>query len=356
MPDTEPAPAKKSRRKRSLTSDELMTVMQGHVAFQLLWAGHKLDLFSLLSRKRGSTQAQIAKRLGLADRPARILLIGLTALRIIRKIGEGYANARVTEKWLVPDRPRSFAQVLGWQAEIVYPGLLDFVESLKKNRNLGLARFPGPGNTLYQRLTAQPRLEKVFQASMTALSNQANVELLDKLPLKSSKHLVDMGGGAGTNAIAIARKFPHLRLTVFDSPTVCRIARHNIKRAGLSDRISTWPGDLFSDPLPNGVDTILFCHMFTIWSPEKALELLRKSYKGLPKAGRLLIFNMMGDDDDTGPISTALGSPYFLTIATGEGMLYSWSDHETRIRKAGFRHMERISNLPLDHGLLIATK
>ncbi|HEX3484005.1 MAG TPA: methyltransferase [Micropepsaceae bacterium] len=356
MPKIKRAPITKSRGKDSLTADELMTVMQGHVAFQLLWAGHKLGLLALLSTKPGSTQSAIAKKLGLAPRPARILLVGLTALRIIRKIGEGYANAGVTEKWLVPDRPRSFANVLGWQAEIVYPGLFDFVESLTKNKNLGLARFPGPGKELYERLTAQPRLEKVFQDSMSALSNQANVELLANLPLKNSKHLIDMGGGAGTNAMAIARKFPHLHVTVFDQPTVCKIARRNIKRAGLSDRISTWPGDLFATPLPSGVDTIIFCHMFTIWSPERAMELLRKSYKALPKGGKLLIFNMMGNDDDTGPISTALGSPYFLAIATGEGMLYSWKDHETRIRKAGFKKMERISDLPLDHGLLVATK
>jgi len=356
MPKLKRKPTKTSRAKDSLTADELMTVMQGHVAFQLLWAGHKLDLFSLLSRKPGSTQAQIAKKLGLAERPARILLVGLTALRIITKTGEGYANARVTEKWLVPDRPRSFANVLGWQAEIVYPGLIDFVESLKKNKNLGLARFPGPGNQLYDRLTTNPKLEKVFQDSMSALSNQSNVEILDKLPLKSSSHLIDMGGGMGTNAMAFARKFPHLRVSIFDHPTVCARAKKNIKAAGLSDRISTWPGNLFDDPLPDDVDAIIFCHMFTIWSPEKAMELLRKAYKALPKGGKLLIFNMMGNDDDTGPISTALGSPYFLAIATGEGMLYSWKDHETRIRKAGFKRMERISDLPLDHGLLVATK
>ena len=112
----------------------------------------------------------------------------------------------------------------------------------------------------------------------------------------------------------------------------------------------------FVDPLPQGVDTIPFYRILTIWSPDKAIELLRKSYKALPKAGKLLVFNMMGDDDDTGPISTALGSPYFLAIATGEGMLYSWKDHESRIRKAGFRRIERISKLPLDHGLLVATK
>jgi L-tyrosine C(3)-methyltransferase len=356
MPKIERASAKRKRPKDSLTADDLITLMQGHVAFQLLWAGHKLNLFSLLSREPGSTREAIARRLRLADRPSRVLLIGLTALGVIRKTGEGYANARMTDKWLVPERKRSFANVLGWQAEIVYPGLLDFVESLKKNKNAGLKRFPGPGKTLYQRLTAQPKIEKVFQDSMSALSNQANVELLSALPLKGSQNLVEAGGGDGTNSIAIARRYPHLHVTVFDSASVCKIAKRNIVRAGLADRVSTCPGDFFVDPFPKGADSILYCHIFTIWSPAEALALLKKSYSALPSGGKLLMFNMMGNDDDTGPVSTALGSPYFLTVATKGGFMYSWKEHESRLRKAGFRHIERISGLPLAHGLLVATK
>jgi hypothetical protein len=76
--------------------------------------------------------------------------------------------------------------------------------------------------------------------------------------------------------------------------------------------------------LPQGVDTIPFYRILTIWSPDKAIELLRKSYKALPQAGNLLAFNVVGDEGDTGPTSTALGLLRLLAIATGEGMLYSW--------------------------------
>jgi SAM-dependent methyltransferase len=167
---------------------------------------------------------------------------------------------------------------------------------------------------------------------------------------------VEAGGGDATNAIAIARKFPNLHVTVFDSASVCTIAAKNIKKAGLADRVSTSPGDFFVDPFPKDIDSILFCHIFTIWSPAQALKLLRRSYKALRPGGKLLIFNMMGDDDDSGPVSTALGSPYFLTVATSGGFMYSWKEHESRIRKAGFRRVERISGLPLAHGVLVATK
>ena len=343
--------------KDPLTMDDLVLIAQGHVAFQLLWAGHKLDLFLLLSREPGLTLEDVAKRILKGRvRPARILLAGLAALNVIRKIGDGYHNARLTEEMLVPDRPRSIAPVLGWQAMIVYPGLQDFVASLEANENVGLNRFEGTEKTLYQRLARDRKLEHVFQEAMSALSAQGNADLVAIAPLDGAKHVVDVGGGNGSNAIAMARRFPRLRATVFDSPSVCGLAQRNIEQAGLAGRIDTCPGDMFVDPLPQGVDAILFAHMFTIWSPDNALKLLKKSYAALPDGGKFLMFNMMANDDGHGPLSTALGSPYFLAVATGEGMLYSWRDYETWIREAGFGKVERFEGLPLDHGLLVATK
>lgn len=340
----------------SLEMDDLVRIACGHTAFQLLWAGHKLDLFSVLSNQPGLSLEQVASQLGLELQPARILLVGLTSLKLIIRSEDGYRNSGLADKVLVPGRPGSIAPVLGWQAEIVYPGLLDFIPSLQQNRNVGLERFPGTGDNLYQRLASNPEIEKVFQDAMSALSIQANAHLLDVAPLDGARHLVDVGGGDATNAMAFARKFPNLRVTIFDSPTVCEIAEQNIAQAGLSDRVDTHPGDIFIDKLPEGIDTILFSHMFTIWSPEKAKTLIGKSYASLPSGGRLLIFNMMADDDESGPISTALGSPYFLAIATGEGMLYSWKDYESWLAGSGFAQVVRVDDLPLEHGLLLATK
>ena len=68
-----------------------------------------------------------------------------------------------------------------------------------------------------------------------------------------------------------------------------------------------------------------------------------------------LIFNMMQKDDGTGPLSAAMGSPYFLTLATGEGMLYTWNEYETWMREAGFKTVKR-QVLPRDHGAIIGWK
>jgi tRNA A58 N-methylase Trm61 len=341
---------------REIDMERFVLIAQGHSAFQLLWAGVELGVFDTLSAQPGSTREQLEQRLGLAPYPCRVLLTGLTALGLVVNKDGRLTNAALADSLLVKDRPESIAPVLGWQAHIVYPGLQDFLASLRAGTNVALRRFPGSGNTLYERLVSHPELEQIFQRAMSALSTQANRRIVEAYDLGRYTHIVDAGGGDGTNAIALAKRYPALKVTVYDSESVCELARQRIAAAGMSERVFTWVGNFLDDPFPPGVDAILFCHIFTIWSMERNLELLRKCAQSLPAGGAVVLFNMMGDDDDSGPVSTALGSPYFLAIATGEGMLHSWKDYEQAMLAAGFSRVTRVGDLPLNHGLLIAHK
>jgi len=341
--------------KDELTNDQLALIAGGHTAFQLLWAGIELGVFAFLSRHKGASSSEITVETGLQAQPARILLTGLTALKLVIKDNDRYTNSALVEQLLTPNSPENMAEVLGWQRHIVYPGEIDFVESLRQNRNIGLNRFPGNEATLYERLAHDPLLEKVFQEAMSSLSRSANAMLASLVDFSGIRHLVDAGGGDGTNAIALARAHPELRVTIFDSPTVCQLAGENIQQAGLADRIDTHPGNFFVDPFPAGADCILFSHILTIWSREHNIALLKRAHASLPEGGRVMIFNMMSSDSGDGPLVTALGSPYFLTIASGEGMLYSWQEYEEFLLSAGFRKSER-QELPKEHGVLVGIR
>jgi len=50
-----------------------------------------------------------------------------------------------------------------------------------------------------------------------------------------------------------------------------------------------------------------------------------------------------------------MGSPYFLTLATGKGMLYTWNEYMQWMKDAGFATVTR-QVLPRDHGLITARK
>lgn len=343
-----------TREKISIREIELIAL--GHVAFQLFWAGIELGLYELLSHNPGLTEAEIQERLGLQERPTRILVVGLLSLGIVEREGEAFRNSPIVEEYLVEGKPGYIAPVFGWQAHIVYPALVDFVAALRENRHVGLRHFPGSGDTLYERLASDPAMEKVFQDSMSALTRHTNPGMLNAYDFGQCKHVLDVGGGDGTNAISLAKTFPPLRVTLFDMPSVGEIARKNIHEEGLDDRIDVHVGNFLTDPFPEHVDAVIFNHILVIWSEQRNRELLRKSYEALPPGGTVFIYSMICQDDDMGPLSAAFGSTYFLTMASGEGMLYRWKDYEAWLKDAGFSRVERIEGLPLHHGLVIGIK
>ncbi len=335
--------------------DRFWLVLGGAIFFQTLRAATQLELFTLLSEHPGLTQPQIAERLGLEEKPARILLLGCTALGLLRKQDDTYANAPLAQLFLTRGSRKSLRSVIEWQHHINYKPMHSFLEALKENRNVGLREYKGDEPTLYQRLAHYPELEKIFQDAMADISVQANATFAESVDLSQVRHLVDVGGGNGSNIIALARKHPHLRATVFDSATVCERARANIQAAGLADRLGAVPGNTFVDKFPAGVDALLFAHFFTIWNEEENRQLLKKAFEGLPSGGSVFLFNMMQADTKDGPLTAALGSPYFLTLATGGGMLYTWREYETWMHEVGFVNVQR-QVLPRDHGVIRGIK
>jgi hypothetical protein len=123
----------------------------------------------------------------------------------------------------------------------------------------------------------------------------------------------------------------------------------------LTNRLSAIPGNAFEDDFPRGADCFLFAHFCTIWSEAKNRRLFQKAYEALPRGGRIIVFNMMQSNDESGPLSAAVGSPYFLAIATGEGMLYTWNEYATWLRDAGFGDVG-CQTLPRDHGFITGVK
>ncbi|MDW8323359.1 MAG: methyltransferase [Burkholderiales bacterium] len=339
----------------ALDFDQLVLLACGHTAFHLLWAGVQLGVFDELAKTQNLTRDEIAQRIGLQSQPARILMTGLAALRLVQKEGERFRNAPIVERLLTRASPENMIDVLGWQRYIVYPALVDFVDSLKQFKNVGLRHFKGDADNIYQRLQHDPFIAKVFHDAMSSLSSAANKALATLEVFDHITHMVDAGGGDGTNAIALVQAHPRLKITIFDNQVACDKAKVKVEQAGLAANIFTHAGDFFVDPFPTGIDAVFFGHMMPIWSHARDTALLKKAYDALPPGGKVIIFNMMGDDDEVGPMSAALGSPYFLTVATGEGMMYSWREHEQHMIDAGFTPTER-HVLPKDHGVLVGVK
>jgi ubiquinone/menaquinone biosynthesis C-methylase UbiE len=343
--------------KDTLKMDDLVLLLYGHSAFQNLYAGCELGVFELLWKHPDLTQTEIAQHLQLEAYPTKALLLGLTALKLIQKVGDKYRNSLVIQMLFLENTWKEFYDTVLFEAKIVYRGSIDYVESLQQNRNVGLRQFQGQGSDLYNRLHEDPGLDKVFYNFMGSWSKLVTPLWLKKIDFSNFQSVVDVGGGDATNSIALAEAFPNVKITLMDIPDSCKIAQSRIDQKQLTDRIQVVGGDIFVDEFPNNQDCFLFIHVLVIWSLDKNTTLLRRAYQALKPGGSLIIFNMMTSDEEDGPLMAALDSSYFVSIPHEGGMIYSWRDHEQCLRDAGFSQMKRIySDFWAPSGIIVATK
>lgn len=323
--------------------------------FNAVTTAVELDIFRFLADHVGATAEQLREFTGLPAHQLRVLLQAVCATGLLRRNGEGYANSAVAERLLASDSPDSWRHILvGWK-EIYYPAFADMTTALKAGTNTALGRFPGEEPTLYQRLSRFPRLEAAFHRAMTAFTLRSLPGLLEHADLSATRHLLDVGGGDGATTAHLLERYPELRATVFDIPSVADLATSALSTR-FGDRVDFHPGDLFADEFPPGPDAVLFSHVLEIFSSEQIVALLTKAHDVLPPGGRVLVYGFNVSDDETAGMFSARLSLYLNILASGQGMAYPAKDYEEWLRRAGFQDVETIGGLDFEHGLTTGLK
>jgi ubiquinone/menaquinone biosynthesis C-methylase UbiE len=188
---------------------------------------------------------------------------------------------------------------------------------------------------------------------MSAFTLRSLDALVERQEFAGVRHLLDVGGGDGTTSARLVERHQDLRSTIFDIPTVSKLAGD---RTAPADRVDLCPGNMFTDKFPHGADAVLFSHVLEIFDEKQIVELLRKAYDTLPIGGRVFIYGYNVSDDETSGIFSARLGLYFNVLASGQGMAYPAKDYEDWLSEAGFRDIGTIGAMPYEHGLSMGTK
>jgi len=141
--------------------------------------------------------------------------------------------------------------------------------------------------------------------------------------LRAGARVADVGCGTGQALIALARAFPVITGTGYDThPPVIEQARQAAARAGVADRISYQVLDAAAG-LPESFDVITTFDM--VHDAIDPLGLLRSIHDALRSGGRYLCLEINCSDqaaDNTGPIATLLygfSVLYCMTTSLADG-------------------------------------
>lgn len=150
--------------------------------------------------------------------------------------------------------------------------------------------------------------------------------------------LLDVGGGSGCFAIALALRLPTLRCTVMELPTMCALAKGYIADAGVSERVDTTSIDMFHADWPMGYDAIFMSNIFHDWDVDTNRKLAASAFAALPSGGRIYLHEMLINDEGSGPLASAAFS--MMMLMGTKGRQYSLAELADILGSAGFTTVE----------------
>ncbi|HYL59999.1 MAG TPA: methyltransferase [Candidatus Acidoferrales bacterium] len=308
---------------------DVFFALNGSIA---VYAAHKLKIFSLLA-ERAHTLPELCEALKLAPRPAEALL-SISAAAGFVELREGrYGLTPLAEDYLVESSTTYF----GAHFELpIGNDSLFTIGSVEKAARTDSPQVYG-GNDWMKSHEERAELARGFTRSMHSASMAPAFAWPEMVDLSSNRAMLDIGGGSGAHCIGAVTRWPRLKATVFDIAPVCEVASEIAAKNGVENKVGTHVGDIWSDPFP-AADLHFYSMIYHDWPPDKCRFLTAKSFASLPSGGRIVIHEMLFNDDRTGPYAVAAFNIAMLLWVTGQQ--YSGRELTNMLVEAGFKNIE----------------
>ena len=193
-----------------------------------------------------------------------------------------------------------------------------------------------PETNVFEILAADPAAQAVFSDAMTGLSTADAGAITEAYDFARFRRIVDVGGGHGALAQAIAAAGPDSEVSILDLPHVIEgTARRLVETGG--DRITTRGGSFF-ETVPGPVDLCVMKHIIHDWDDARATQILTNCRRALAPEGRVVLCEMIVTDGPDG--LPALVLDIEMLLGPG-GRERTREEFDTLFRAAGLR-LERV--------------
>ncbi|HET6515110.1 MAG TPA: methyltransferase [Thermodesulfovibrionales bacterium] len=295
---------------------ELRRLYLGFTSARVVLTANNLGVFDYL--KRPLTAAEAAKKLKADHRAMEILLDALAGIGMIHKGRDGrYRNSALSNRYLAKGAPHFQGDIVR-HASTMWQNFSALDEVVRTGR---------PARKDFD--------HESFILGMHNLTIFRTEGLIKAIGLRGVKTALDLGGGPGTNAMAMARQ--GVRATIFDLPATVAIARRVARREGIKG-LSFLEGDFHVDDIGSGYDLILISQILHAFSVRENKALLARCRNALNPGGRVVIQEFPINDARTAPPQSALFSVNML-VGTESGRCYSPREMKTWLRETGFGNL-----------------
>ena len=297
-------------------------VATGYMGTCVLLAALELNVFEEVSGKSLTVQ-QISDALHLSSKPVERLLVALTSLGLLERADGKYSCSPETERYLVKSSASYFGDYYRFQVrECLMPDFIRLDELIRQDRAIM--------SDNWSEFMNDAEKARIFILGQHSASHGAGRLMAGKFDFSGYRNMVDLGGGSGACSIAACTANPDLKSVIVDFPNVLKIAEEIIAQEGLSDRITTRPGDMTRDDWPQG-DLMLISLILSGFSKKAQIEIFRKCFDRLPSGGAIIVHDFLMNDDYTGPRLSAM---YNLTSV--DGIPTSGKDMARLLEESGF--------------------
>jgi SAM-dependent methyltransferase len=259
--------------------DTFYRLLAGAARTKLFESAVDLRLPLLLAVHGPLSAAEIAEALALHPKRACKWLQLLARIGLVQEKKGRFANSRM-------------AEALFWDGQGAESFFVrDMIQYCRRVNALDLSEvlrgMPLPEAVRYPPQTREAAHH--LEHWMTITSRDALTALQTAVDWTGVRTVLDVGGGDGTMACAMARQYSWLKVTVFNLPASAELARARIAREGASERVQVVEGDFLVDDLPKGFDCVLFSRVLADWGPEACRRLIGKARAALAPGGWLHI-------------------------------------------------------------------
>ncbi|MBU2711766.1 methyltransferase [Zooshikella harenae] len=316
------------------SKEAIVDEMMGFFKAKVITSAFELKLFDAIS-DTALTLDEVCTRCNIPVNSGKRLLIALTAMGLVNKENNSYLLNQSAKSYLISDSK----EWLGWLARhidsFLYPLWAQTAKAIKEDSDQRKTVF-GDTRSWFDILYQNPQDVVDFQEFLGIFARPFIDGMVEEFDFSQYQHFLDIGSGIGSLPVAVAKRFPNLKISICELPQAASYLRDRLMVTEGGENIEVITGNIIEDKLSNNnFDLVHLGWMLHDYSPSIQSKILKNIYDSLPNGATFIASETPLNDDESGPLFTTLLSINML-VSTDGGVESTRQEYLQRFNEAGF--------------------